>query len=264
MLFRIPPSNRGIIARFYNWTVLCYRRIVYGNNEILVPVQSIGVLLLLEVLNPFYIFQVFTLCVWFAEKYFYYTAAIICMSLFGIVSSIIQTRKVKRLLPYCYYTFMLHAKRGIWFQNQINLHETVASTETVLVHRSSKVSENIPSSELVPGDIIELPKHQATVICDAVLLTGQCILNESMLTGTSRKLSPWLYMLLIVQIAGESVPVTKTPLPSRHVLYDSKECSHHTIFSGTTIIQTRCDHRAHPNIRNIRWMNELILIWFLY
>ncbi|XP_043258655.1 polyamine-transporting ATPase 13A3-like isoform X1 [Colletes gigas] len=174
------------------------RRIVYGSNEIIVPVQSVGVLLLLEVLNPFYIFQVFTLCVWFAEGYLYYTAAIICMSLFGIISSIIQTRK-----------------------NQLNLCGTVASVGTVRVHRSSTVSESIPSSDLVPGDIIELPKHQATVICDAVLLTGQCILNESMLTG-------------------ESVPVTKTPLPSRHVLYDPKECSHHTIYSGTTIIQTRC------------------------
>ncbi|CAL7950959.1 unnamed protein product [Xylocopa violacea] len=175
----------------------CLRRIVYGSNEIVVPVQSIGVLLLLEVLNPFYIFQVFTLCVWFAEGYLYYTVAIVCMSLFGIISSIIQTRK-----------------------NQINLRGTVTSTETVRVHRNSKVAENIPSSDLVPGDIIELPKHQATVVCDAVLLTGQCILNESMLTG-------------------ESVPVTKTPLPSRHVLYSSKECSHHTIYSGTTIIQTR-------------------------
>lgn len=59
----------------------------------------------------------------------------------------------------------------------------MASTETVRVYRNSKVAENIPSSDLVPGDIIELPKHQATVVCDAVLLTGQCILNESMLTG---------------------------------------------------------------------------------
>ncbi|XP_053988390.1 polyamine-transporting ATPase 13A3-like [Hylaeus volcanicus] len=184
------------------------RRIVYGSNEIIVPVQSIGVLLLLEVLNPFYIFQVFTLCVWFAEGYLYYTVAIICMSLFGIISSIIQTRK-----------------------NQINLCGTVASTATVRVHRSSTVSESIPSSELVPGDIIELPKHQATVICDAVLLTGQCILNESMLTG-------------------ESVPVTKTPLPSRHVLYDPKECSHHTIYSGTTIIQTRC-HGNDPVLARV-------------
>lgn len=186
----------------------CLRRIVYGNNEIVVPVQSIGVLLLLEVLNPFYIFQVFTLCVWFAEGYLYYTAAIICMSLFGIISSIIQTRK-----------------------NQINLRGTVASTETVRVYRNSKVVENIPSSDLVPGDIIELPKHQAIVVCDAVLLTGQCILNESMLTG-------------------ESVPVTKTPLPSRHILYDSKECSHHTMYSGTTIIQTR-SYGDHPVLARV-------------
>ncbi|XP_017759410.1 PREDICTED: probable cation-transporting ATPase 13A3 [Eufriesea mexicana] len=186
----------------------CLRRIVYGSNEIFVPVQSIGVLLVLEVLNPFYIFQVFTLCVWFADGYLYYTAAIICMSLFGIISFIIQTRK-----------------------NQINLRGTVASTETVRVYRNSKVAENIPSSDLVPGDIIELPKHQATVVCDAVLLTGQCILNESMLTG-------------------ESVPVTKTPLPSRHVLYDSKECSHHTMYSGTTIIQTRC-HSNRPVLARV-------------
>ncbi|XP_015598277.1 probable cation-transporting ATPase 13A3 [Cephus cinctus] len=173
------------------------RRIVYGNNEILVPVKSIGVLLILEVLNPFYIFQLFTLAVWFAEGYYYYTGAIICMSLFGISSSIMQTRR-----------------------NQINLHGTVASTETVRVSRGNGVFENVSSAELVPGDIIELPRYQGIVVCDAVLLTGHCIINESMLTG-------------------ESVPVTKTPLPPHPVLYDSKECSQHTLYSGTTIIQTR-------------------------
>ncbi|XP_046814648.1 polyamine-transporting ATPase 13A3-like isoform X1 [Vespa crabro] len=174
------------------------RRIVYGNNEIVVPVQSIGVLLLLEVLNPFYIFQVFTLAVWFAEEYLYYTIAIICMSVFGITSSILQTRK-----------------------NQLNLKGTVASFENVRVYRSSGIFESISSNELVPGDIIELPNHHGTVVCDAVLLTGQCIINESMLTG-------------------ESVPVSKTPLPSNQVPYDSKQSSHHTLYSGTTIIQTRC------------------------
>ncbi|XP_033335850.2 polyamine-transporting ATPase 13A3 isoform X1 [Megalopta genalis] len=188
----------------------CLRRLVYGNNAIGVPVQSIGVLLVLEVLNPFYIFQVFTLCVWFAEDYLYYTAAIVCMSLFGITSSIIQTRK-----------------------NQINLRSTVASTETIRVRRGPSLLETIPCSDLVPGDIIELPSHRATVVCDAVLLTGQCILNESMLTG-------------------ESVPVTKTPLPSQRVLYEPKECSHHTIFNGTSIIQTRCHGNGPVLARVIR------------
>lgn len=82
------------------------RRIVYGYNEIIVPVQSILVLLLLEVLNPFYIFQIFTLCVWFADGYYYYTAAIILMSLFGISSSILQTRRVSNLYVYIYICFL--------------------------------------------------------------------------------------------------------------------------------------------------------------
>ncbi|XP_066593645.1 polyamine-transporting ATPase 13A3-like isoform X2 [Prorops nasuta] len=175
------------------------RRIVYGNNEIVIPVQDVLLLLVLEFLNPFYIFQIFTLCVWLAEGYYYYTAAIICMSLFGTASSVIQTRK-----------------------NQMKLRETVAcsQSETVRVLRDSGTFENISSKDLVPGDIIELPKHQGTVACDAVLLTGTCIVNESMLTG-------------------ESVPVMKTPLSSQHILYDPKNCSHHTLFSGTIIIQTR-------------------------
>ncbi|XP_072748286.1 polyamine-transporting ATPase 13A3 isoform X2 [Anoplolepis gracilipes] len=175
------------------------RRIVYGNNDIVVQLQSIGVLLLLEVLNPFYIFQVFTVALWLAEDYLYYTIAIILMSLFGITSTIIQTRR-----------------------NQLNLRGTVASSVNVHVRvlRNTGIFENISSKELVPGDVIELPKHQATLVCDAVLLTGQCILNESMLTG-------------------ESVPVRKTALPSRHVLYNANEFTHHTLYSGTTIIQTK-------------------------
>jgi len=48
--------------------------------------------------------------------------------------------------------------------------------------------------------------------------------------------------LLVFLIAGESVPVIKTALPSRDVLYNAKECSHHTLYSGTTIIQTKYEY----------------------
>ena len=37
--------------------------------------------------------------------------------------------------------------------------------------------------DLVPGDIIEIPANGCTMLCDAVLLTGNCIVNEAMLTG---------------------------------------------------------------------------------
>lgn len=59
-----------------------------------VPVSTVLNLLVLEALTPFYIFQVFSLFVWFAEAYYYYTIAIVFMSVVGIGSSVIQTRKV--------------------------------------------------------------------------------------------------------------------------------------------------------------------------
>nr|CAD7406441.1 unnamed protein product [Timema poppensis] len=47
-------------------------------------------------------------------------------------------------------------------------------------------------------------------------------------------------MVKKVESPGESVPVTKTPLPnSPDILYDSKEHARHTLFCGTQVIQTR-------------------------
>lgn len=44
----------------------------------------------------------------------------------------------------------------------------------------------ISTELLVPGDVIEIPPHGCILHCDALLLTGNCILNESMLTGKMR------------------------------------------------------------------------------
>lgn len=43
--------------------------------------------------------------------------------------------------------------------------------------------EDISASSLVPGDVIVVPPHGCIMACDAVLLSGNCIVNESMLTG---------------------------------------------------------------------------------
>lgn len=72
------------------------RRLIYGFNQISIPLRGVLTLLFLEVLNPFYVFQVFSVCLWFAYDYYYYAVVIILMSAFGISMSIIQTRKVIR------------------------------------------------------------------------------------------------------------------------------------------------------------------------
>lgn len=71
------------------------RRRVYGPNKILVKESSIVELLFLEVLNPFYIFQIASFILWFYDDYYYYAAAILAMSIFGITMSVTQIRQVK-------------------------------------------------------------------------------------------------------------------------------------------------------------------------
>jgi hypothetical protein len=47
------------------------------------------------------------------------------------------------------------------------------------------VGRNVLSSDLVPGDVYEISDPNLTQFpSDSVLLTGDCIVNESMLTGT--------------------------------------------------------------------------------
>ncbi|CAK1546719.1 unnamed protein product [Leptosia nina] len=131
---------------------------IYGLNEIKVPVQSVLALILLEVFNPFYVFQLFTIAVWLAEPYYYYCLAVVLMSTFGVATSVVQTKK-----------------------NQESLRATVEAHDTVELWSGRRVD----SKALVPGDVVILPGHGCMLHCDLALLTGSAIVNESMLTGES-------------------------------------------------------------------------------
>ncbi|XP_060098854.1 polyamine-transporting ATPase 13A3 [Heteronotia binoei] len=184
-----------------------YRRLFYGVNEITVKVPSVFKLLIKEVLNPFYIFQLFSVVLWSTDEYYYYALAIVLMSLVSIASSLYTIRK----------QYMM-------------LHDMVAAHSIVRVSVSTADGgiDEILSGDLVPGDVIVIPSNGMIMPCDAVLVSGTCIVNESMLTG-------------------ESVPVTKTSLPNpcedpkapQPETYSPEVHKRHTLFCGTTVIQTR-------------------------
>ncbi|MBN3304550.1 AT133 ATPase, partial [Amia calva] len=113
------------------------------------------------------------------------------------------------------------------------LHDMVSAHNVVrcsVFRGTEEDTEEILSTDLVPGDVIVIPPNGMMMPCDAALVGGTCIVNESMLTG-------------------ESVPVMKTqlPLPPRgqpdaavsELLYDPEEHRRHTLFCGTEVIQTR-------------------------
>ncbi|XP_049888726.1 polyamine-transporting ATPase 13A3-like isoform X1 [Epinephelus moara] len=184
-------------------TLQDYRRLFFGENEIAVRVPSLFKLLIKEVLNPFYIFQLFSVILWSAEDYYYYASAIVFMSVISIATSLYTIKK-----------------------QYVMLHDMVAAHSVVRVSvcRGNKDIEQAMSTDLVPGDVIIIPANGMIMPCDAVLIHGACIVNESMLTG-------------------ESVPVTKTSLPSSGEdaagSYDVEEHKRHTLFCGTRVIQTR-------------------------
>uniref|UniRef100_A0A669ERF3 ATPase 13A3 n=1 Tax=Oreochromis niloticus TaxID=8128 RepID=A0A669ERF3_ORENI len=166
-------------------------------------VPSLLKLLVKEVLNPFYIFQLFSIILWSFEDYYYYASAIVFMSIISIATSLYTIKK-----------------------QYVMLHDMVAAHSVVRVSvcRGNKDIEQAMSTELVPGDVIVIPANGMIMPCDAVLFRGTCIVNESMLTG-------------------ESVPVTKTSLPSAGEegarSYNMDEHKKHTLYCGTHVIQTR-------------------------
>uniref|UniRef100_A0A8C5JF63 ATPase cation transporting 13A2 n=1 Tax=Junco hyemalis TaxID=40217 RepID=A0A8C5JF63_JUNHY len=69
------------------------RRKIYGPNLIEVPVKSYPRLLVEEVLNPFYLFQVLSMVLWVCDAYYYYAACIFLISTFSLGLSLYETRK---------------------------------------------------------------------------------------------------------------------------------------------------------------------------
>uniref|UniRef100_A0A4W6BPQ4 ATPase cation transporting 13A2 n=1 Tax=Lates calcarifer TaxID=8187 RepID=A0A4W6BPQ4_LATCA len=173
------------------------RRRIYGPNLIYVPVKSYMKLLFEEVLNPFYVFQVFSITLWMCDNYYLYAICILLISMLSIGISLYETRK-----------------------QSITLHNMARLVTNVTIRRKSGVEECVSSEELVPGDCLIIPQEGLLLPCDAALLAGECLVNESMLTG-------------------ESVPVLKTPLPAGEGKYSSETERRHTLFCGTQLIQAK-------------------------
>ncbi|XP_019728679.1 polyamine-transporting ATPase 13A2 [Hippocampus comes] len=138
------------------------RRQVYGPNVIDVPVKSYFQLLIEEVLNPFYFFQLFSMVLWTVDEYYYYSTSIFLISFFSIGISLYEIRK-----------------------QRVILHNMARLVTNVTVIRKTGEQANVSSEELVPGDCICLPKDGQLMPCDAALLAGECLVNEGMLTGES-------------------------------------------------------------------------------
>ncbi len=184
-----------------------YRELVFDKNLIDIAEKSVGQLLVDEVFHPFYVFQIASLILWSVDEYYYYACAIFIISAISIVTTLLETKaSMKRLREVSKFECEVRVLRsGFW--------------------------THVDSAELVPGDVYEVTDPALTQFpCDSLLLSGDCIVNESMLTG-------------------ESIPVSKIPMTNMSLekldLSASAihpEIARHMLFSGTKIIRARRPH----------------------
>lgn len=180
------------------------RERIFGKNVIDIEAKSTAQLLIDEAFHPFYVFQVASIVLWSLDDYYFYASCIFFISVISIIFTLIETKAtMKRLREISRFECDIRVLRGGFWRY-------------------------VESSELVPGDVYEVTDpNLGQFPCDSLLLSGDCIVNESMLTG-------------------ESVPVSKTPSDneSLEMLNLSASSIHpdvakHMLFSGTKIIRAR-------------------------
>lgn len=166
---------------------------IFDKNDIKIEEKSTIQLLSDEVLHPFYVFQVFSVFLWLADDYYYYAFCIFLISLISIISTLIETKStIRRLQQISNYSCDVRVWRNEFWKQ-------------------------IDSSELVPGDVFEVDPSLSLVPCDALLLNGECVINESMLTGESVPVSKISATQETVEVLPENFT---TPLLSRSFLFN--------------------------------------------
>ncbi|KAK0504701.1 hypothetical protein EDD18DRAFT_1126008 [Armillaria luteobubalina] len=176
------------------------RGTLFGPNAIDIEGKSTIALLVEEVIHPFYVFQIASIVLWSLDDYYYYAFCIALISVISVTTTLMETKKtIARMREMSRLSCKMDTLvNGVWTERD--------------------------STNLVPGDIVNLSSSDFTLIpADMFLLSGDAIVNESMLTG-------------------ESVPVSKIPVKDEDLLNwkgNQPENPKAYMYGGTRVIRIR-------------------------
>ena len=189
-----------------------FMRSVFGECDIDIKIHSVWSVLLKELTDPFYLFQLYSVVLWCINEYYFYSGVIVILTIISLIASVYDTRT-----------------------NLIQLHEMSKYSCDVNLYRQNSQGEmeaqRVNSIELVPGDLFEVPDDGYAMPCDAILVNGSVIINESMLTG-------------------ESTPILKTHMQDiEGIAFDTRDIQmvdKYLLFAGTKVVQKRSlgQHKA--------------------
>ncbi|KAG0190539.1 hypothetical protein DFQ28_001935 [Apophysomyces sp. BC1034] len=175
------------------------RQCLLGPNLIRVNVPSVPMAIIQEFSSFIYLYQMMCMWVWYYFQYFQMGLVQTCIILLAAFIRVFLRLKAEHRIK------------------AMAEHETQIS-----VLRDGEWKQGVSSADLVPGDVFEVEEH-THVPCDAVILSGTVVVNESSLTG-------------------EAMPIRKFSIPDNDNAYEMMGSGKvNTLFAGTIISQTMPD-----------------------
>ena len=128
-----------------------YMRKIFGICDIDIKISSCGKILFEELTDPFYLFQLYSIILWYCTKYYYYASVIVVLAIISLVLSVYGT-----------------------YKNMKKIQEISRYSCSVKVYRRNENNEfmegvEMNSTELVPGDVFEIPEDGLAMPCDTIL-----------------------------------------------------------------------------------------------
>jgi len=194
------PLSTYLTHRGHTTTTTTASLSKYGHNLFDIPLPSFWDLYTEHAVAPFFIFQIFCVLLWCLDEYWYYSL----MTLFMLVS--FEGTVVKRRQKHLEY-----------------VRDMRVPPYKVWLYRDGRWDERL-TSDIVPGDLVSMVRTSGenVVPCDLLLLSGQAVVNEALLTG-------------------ESVPQVKEAIDLQdgdQALNINKQHKRHTLYGGTKILLT--------------------------
>ena len=207
-IFPMNLTQKSILEKYSNGIInqeqLFLHRTLYGKCLIEIPLPGLFPYMFEELSNPFFILQYISCAIWIVESFIVFAIILIAVSI---------------TLTFMNYVFFYFAKKRL---------KTLAEQQIPLkiFRNNHEEFQTIHSSELVPGDIFII-EDQKSIPCDCILISGDSLMNESMLTG-------------------ESIPTPKFPLdPHNDLPFDYSSCKRNILYEGTKVLQIKSSQNGY-------------------
>ncbi|KAF3665336.1 putative manganese-transporting ATPase PDR2 [Capsicum annuum] len=176
----------------------------WGRNVFEYPQPTFQKLMKEQIMEPFFVFQVFCVGLWCLDEYWYYSLFTLFM-LFMFESTMAKSR----------------------LKTLSELRRVRVDSQTLMVYRCGKWVK-LSGTELLPGDVVSVGRsvgqngEDKSVPADMLLLAGTAIVNEAILTGES---TPQWKVSIMGRGTGETLSARRD---KAHVLFGGTKILQHT------------------------------------